>query len=161
MLSQHKIKPGLTRKMLKGIKGRLILTRHPIIPHKLILILLETITAQNHTRMQKGNFNLNIISSHQEEIRISIHIKEGRGIKNLGLNGHKTRLKLRTRERNGSSKVNSKVDLGFQGLKAHSKVNKNLVRVQAHNLIKLGIQIGERELQEHLSVRMNLIFLMD
>ena len=159
VVNQDKTKHGLTLKTLKGTKERLIHTKLQILHLKLISILQGTITVQNHTKMPKNNFSLNITSRLQEAININTLTKAARGTKILGISGQKMLLRPLMLESRGINKTNNNQGRNFLDLKAHLKVSKNLLKDQAHNLISRKIQTGEGEHLEQLLVLMSFKFL--
>lgn len=156
---RDKIKHGLTRKMLKVIRERLILTKHQIIRLKQISTALGIIMVQNLTKMLRSNFNSSIINSHQEEINLNTPIRVGRDISSLGINGLKMQRKPHTRGHKGinrTSKVQALSSLDSMDSITHSNLNHR--RKGTHpSLTKRRTLIGESELQELLSVPMNLM----
>ena len=147
--------------MLRGINGRLTLTRHPTHLLKMISTPQEIIMDHRLMMMLVNSFNHSIINNHQGATKSSILTKEVRGINSLGNSGLKMQLKLHMQEKKGISKIkiNSKRAQSFLGLRAHLKAIRK--QVKDHNLIKREIQTGERELQEHLLVPMNFKFQTD
>lgn len=153
-----KIKLGLTLKMHRVIRERLILTKHQIILLNKISTVLGIIMGHNLTRMQRSNFSSSIINSLQEEISLNTPIREGKGISSLGINGLRMQRKLHTREHKGinrTNKVLARSSLDSMDSITHLNLSNHQRKGTRPSSTKRRTLIGERELRELLSVPMS------